>query len=78
VDAALQRLLELRLVDFSPWSKGARDGVWQLLPLPPSRDQPRARRVLAIGQILESLGFTSPEAGAVLERRDSAPTTDAE
>ncbi len=34
VDAALARLLQLRLVAHRPWHTGDADGVWQLLPLP--------------------------------------------
>ncbi len=34
VQRALDRLLELRLVDVRPWSPGQFDGVWQILPLP--------------------------------------------
>ena len=79
VDAALQRLRELGLVDFLPWGKGSRDGVWQLLPIPQTqRNKPRSGRVLAIGQILESLGFTSSQTDASLQRRYSPPTTGAE
>lgn len=34
VDEGLRRLLALELVAFRPWNPGARDGVWQLLPVP--------------------------------------------
>jgi len=36
IDRCLDRLLELELVDFRPWLPGHIDGVWQLLPLPPT------------------------------------------
>ena len=36
IDRALDRLLLLELVDHRPWRDGLPDGVWQLLPLPPS------------------------------------------
>jgi len=34
LDRSLQRLLELRLVAQRTWARNARDGVWQLLPVP--------------------------------------------
>ena len=34
VDRSLDRLLELGLIDFRPWTSGHIDGVWQLLPVP--------------------------------------------
>lgn len=37
IDRSLDRLLELRLVDFRPWIPGHPNGVWQILPLPPHR-----------------------------------------
>lgn len=79
VDAALQRLRDLELVDYRPWHEGSREGVWQLLPLPLLRDQPRAQRVLGIGQILASLGFTAaPNYAADRQRQNPAPSTGAE
>lgn len=36
LDEALERLVELRLVAHRPWIPGHIDGVWQLLPLPPT------------------------------------------
>lgn len=78
VDDALQRLRDLDLVDFMPWKPGAKDGVWQLLPLPPSREAPRANRVLSIGQILATLGMAPRPDHAAACRRIAAPTTDAE
>lgn len=34
IDAALDKLLDLRLVELRPWQPGQRDGVWQLMPVP--------------------------------------------
>jgi hypothetical protein len=34
LDQAIERLLELGLVDHRPWTPRGPDGVWQLLPLP--------------------------------------------
>jgi hypothetical protein len=42
VDAALTRLLQMRLVAHRPWRPGDPDGIWQLLPLPSA--SPDARR----------------------------------
>lgn len=79
VDAALQRLRALELVDHRPWHEGGREGVWQLLPLPLLRHQPRAQRVLGIGQILASLGFTAtPNYAANRQRQNPAPSAGAE
>jgi hypothetical protein len=36
VDWALGRLRELELVDHRPWTPQHPDGVWQLLPVPPT------------------------------------------
>ena len=36
IDRALDRLLDLDLVDHRPWRDGLLDGVWQLLPVPPA------------------------------------------
>jgi hypothetical protein len=36
LDEALRRLVQLRLVAHRPWMPGHIDGVWQLLPLPPT------------------------------------------
>jgi hypothetical protein len=58
VDQALRRLLELRLVAHRPWQQGNPDGVWQLLPLPPS--QPRGGKAVAIGDILQSIDLPLP------------------
>ena len=34
LDRCLDRLLELGLLAYRPWSPGHPDGVWQLLPIP--------------------------------------------
>lgn len=34
IDEGLRRLLAVELVALRPWNAGARDGVWQLLPVP--------------------------------------------
>lgn len=41
VDAALARLLQMRLVAHRPWRTGDPDGIWQLLPLPSASRDPR-------------------------------------
>jgi hypothetical protein len=48
VDAALARLLQLRLVAHRPWRTGDADGVWQLLPLPLPATLPQARPKAAL------------------------------
>jgi hypothetical protein len=79
VDAALHRLRDLELVDYRPWHEGSRDGVWQLLPLPLLHHQPRAQRVLGIGEILASLGFTAtPNYAANWQRQNAPPDAGAE
>jgi hypothetical protein len=45
VDAALARLLQLRLVAHRPWRKADADGVWQILPLPSRPPQERRAQV---------------------------------
>lgn len=57
VDVALQRLLDTGLVAQRPWRVGARDGVWQLLPLPARRTADRAGQALSAAELLRSLGF---------------------
>ena len=59
VDAALTRLLQLRLVAHRPWRQGDADGVWQILPLPAR--SPQARRP----QVPTSPRRTQPEDDAV-------------
>jgi hypothetical protein len=63
VDAALQRLRHLGLVDYRPWTKGCLEGVWQLLPVP-RREPPPPRRTstasdgpVSITAILAQLGI---------------------
>ncbi len=61
VDAALQKLLDHRLVDMRPWGPGHRDGVWQITPLPESqRDDDRSRRTMQAADVLRLLGFADP------------------
>ncbi len=61
VDAALEQLLDHRLVDMRPWQPGHRDGVWQVLPLPESRpDAHRSGRTMRAADVLRMLGF-APE-----------------
>ncbi|MBZ0150279.1 MAG: hypothetical protein K8J09_02015, partial [Planctomycetes bacterium] len=60
VDVALQRLLDAGLADCRPWRPGGRDGVWQLLPPPTRSEPPRARQVLAVADVLRTLGFQAP------------------
>lgn len=60
VDVALQRLLDAGLADCRPWRPGGRDGVWQLLPPPTRGEPPRARQVLAVADVLRTLGFQAP------------------
>lgn len=61
VDVALQRLLDVGLVDFKPWRVGLPDGVWQLLPPPHRRPEPeRSRQALSAADVLRSLGFDAP------------------
>ena len=57
VDLGLQRLVDTGLVALRPWRAGARDGVWQLLPLPARRQPDRAIRALSAAELLRSLGF---------------------
>lgn len=57
VDSALQRLLDCGVIDHRPWRTGARDGVWQLLPLPSRRKPERAQQVLHVADVLRTLGF---------------------
>jgi len=64
IDEALRRLLALDLVAFRPWSPGARDGVWQLLPVPtaraaaaPAPDRKPAGGPTTIAAVLAGLGI---------------------
>ena len=58
VDRALASLLALRLVAHRPWHAGHPDGVWQLLPVPGT--QPRGGDAFALGDMLKSLGLSTP------------------
>ena len=60
VDQALARMLEWHLVTHGPWRPGDPDGIWQLLPLPPSAGRPRGSGPIAIGDLCRSLGFQPP------------------
>ena len=55
VDAALSRLLQLRLVDHRPWRPGHADGVWQILPVPQQAGPPRGGQAAALGDLLKSI-----------------------
>lgn len=55
VDRALDRLREAGLVRLRPWRAGARDGVWQLLPVDTSIGA-RAGRCMSVADLLRSLG----------------------
>ncbi len=59
IDLGLRRLRELGMVDHRPWRPDARDGVWQLLPLPAST-QRRLGRPVSIATLLRALGFEPP------------------
>lgn len=76
IDAGLARLLKLDLVAFRPWRAGARDGVWQILPLPtasgshlPAPTTTPGPRSLAA--ILGELGIKRPEAARRPDSRGS-------
>jgi hypothetical protein len=64
VDDALKKLVDLELLAFRPWKPGCRDGIWQLLALPPTRckHSPRTGAHATIAQILASLGFSPTRA----------------
>ena len=56
VDEGLRHLLAVELVALRPWNAGARDGVWQLLPVPtkesaataPPRSSPGPMTIAAV------------------------------
>jgi hypothetical protein len=59
VDQALLQLLKLRLVAHRPWRPGHPDGIWQLLPVPPSAPPPpalphRGGEPASIGEVIRS------------------------
>lgn len=55
VDRALERLLEAGLVDLRPWRTGARDGVWQILPVEKCASA-RSGKCCSVADLLRSLG----------------------
>jgi len=57
LDVALQRLLDTGLVAHRAWRVGGGDGVWQLLPIPRSKEPERSQQALSAADILRSLGF---------------------
>jgi hypothetical protein len=57
VEAALQRLVDLDLVAFRPWSNGSADGVWQLLPAPARQLQGRSGQPLSVADLLRTFGL---------------------
>ena len=64
VDRALDRLLDLRLVDLRPWRPGIRDGVWQILPFE-RHVTTRTGKTMRVAELLRSLGFVQkPNASA--------------
>lgn len=61
VAATFTRLLNLGLVAFKPWRLGAKDGVWQILPVEQSRET-RSKTILSVAELFRSLGFAPPAA----------------
>jgi hypothetical protein len=57
VDAALEQLLDHRLVAMRPWRPGHRDGVWQLLPVPQPAKHDRSGDTMPVADILRQLGI---------------------
>jgi hypothetical protein len=57
VDVALQRLLDVGLVDLRPWRDGGREGVWQLLPPVPRQQPEPTRQLLSAADVLRRLGY---------------------
>lgn len=55
VDRALDQLRRHGLVDLRPWRAGAADGVWQLLPLPTRREEPRGGGPVSVADVLRRL-----------------------
>lgn len=60
VDRATDRLRELGLVELRPWRAGARDGVWQILPVERQIETQRQGTTMAIADLLRSLGVRPP------------------
>ncbi len=57
LDRALDLLLDEQLVACRPWRKGRRDGVWQILPLPPRANHKQSGGGASAGDLLRDLGF---------------------
>lgn len=57
LDRALAQLLSLGLVAHRPWRPGQREGVWQLLPLPPPLTARRGGGPLSAAALLARLGL---------------------
>lgn len=67
LDRALERLVRLGLLDFRPWKRGQRDGVWQVLSVDDdARPGEADERSYAQG---EPLGERQPEAIADVIKR---------
>jgi len=60
IDAALHRMLDLRLVAFRPWQSGERDGVWQLLPVPKRKYPVSTQGPATAGEVFRELGILKP------------------
>lgn len=56
LDRALARLLELNLVAHRPWNPKHVDGVWQILPVPPSR-LARSNSLSDLASAIRDIGF---------------------
>lgn len=56
VHRALEKLLELGLVNLRPWQAGSRDGVWQILPVERSASV-RTGQCMSVANLLRSLGI---------------------
>lgn len=57
LDHALARLVTLGLVAHRPWHPGVPDGVWQVLPLIPTCEEPRGGEAQSAAAILARLGL---------------------
>jgi len=62
IDRALERLLELGLIEHRPWRAGHPDGIWQIMPVPQadmpqrSKDQSTSAAI-SIGETLKQLAM---------------------
>ena len=69
IDQALNRLLELGLIEHRPWRVGNPDGIWQIMPVPQpdipqhSKDQATPAAV-SIGDALKQLGISTQKTQA--------------